>query len=180
MTVFTPETPLGQDVQKLLLDHRDGLTIPEMRRRLRLEKGLAVNEANLRELLRHGRTFTALSDGRYVLTGHAPDRGPDQRRDHDKEAEPDDPLVQPLILNLPRVCRDYVIFDLETTGTDSARDRIIQIVALKVAGGRPLAARMWYVNPGAVLRQGGLGPPDEPGRAGSRRRLSARAPRRGS
>ncbi len=150
MTAFTPETPLGQAVQALLLAHPSGLTLGDLRRRLRLEKGRHASEANLRELLRHGKTFMALSDGSYVLAGHAPKRDRDERQDCHTEDKPEDPLTQPLIVNLPHARHDYIVFDLETTGTDHAHDRIIQIAALKVMGGQPVAARTWYVNPGDV------------------------------
>lgn len=33
---FTPESPLGQQVQQVLLEARDGLTVHEIRRALRL------------------------------------------------------------------------------------------------------------------------------------------------
>jgi DNA polymerase III epsilon subunit-like protein len=139
MSVFTPERPLGQDVQELLLVHPEGLTSAEIRRLLRKEKGRFVNEDNLQELLRHP-IFVALSNGRYALSvpeSHAtePQEGPGE---------------QPFIANLPHARQNYVAFDLETTGADPARDRIIQIAALKVLNGVPTAICNWYVNPGDV------------------------------
>ncbi|MGA7730257.1 MAG: RecQ family ATP-dependent DNA helicase [Chloroflexia bacterium] len=59
-----------------------------------------------------------------------------------------DPWSEPLIANLTLARENYVVFDLETTGTDPLQDRIIQIAALKVQDGKPVAARSWYVNPG--------------------------------
>ena len=41
-----------------------------------------------------------------------------------------------------------MVFDLETSGTDPAQDHIIQIAALKVSAGKPMAVRNWYVDPG--------------------------------
>ena len=55
MVAFTPETPLGQAVQELLLAHSEGLVIPKIRRLLRREKGLFVSESNLGELLGYAR-----------------------------------------------------------------------------------------------------------------------------
>jgi len=49
--LFTPETPLGQDVQSLLMQHPEGLRLDEIRRLLRREKGLHVTWENLRALL---------------------------------------------------------------------------------------------------------------------------------
>lgn len=147
-TTFTPETPLGQAVQALLLEHPDGLRADEIRRLLRREKGLHVNQDNLDELLANHRVFTALPDGRHVLGSASSST---TKQDEEPEASPDpDPWAQPLIGNLPYAGHDYVVFDLETTGTDPEQDRIIQIAALKVAGSKPAAVRNWYVNPGNV------------------------------
>jgi hypothetical protein len=52
MTAFTPDTPLGIDVQELLLAHSEGLTFTELRRLLRLEKGRHISDSSLHELLR--------------------------------------------------------------------------------------------------------------------------------
>lgn len=151
MSVFTPETPLGQAVQELLLKYPTGQTPAQLRRLLRREKGLHVNEDNLRELLRN-RLFVGLSDGRYVLYGNT---GQIVVSEADREAPSEDensgdPWAQPLLVNLPQARQSYVIFDLETTGTNPAADQIIQIAALKVLNGRPTAMRNWYVNPGNV------------------------------
>lgn len=149
MAAFTPETPLGQAVQALLLDHPEGLTPAEIRRLLRREQGLHVSESNLQELLNHARIFTALSGGRYVLAG-SESQSLDQEQEEAVDETPADPSAQPLIANLPRAHHDYVIFDLETTGTDPDQDRIIQFAALKVVDDTLVAARNWYVNPGDV------------------------------
>lgn len=148
MPAFTPETPLGQAVQALLLDYSEGLTLNQIRRLLRREKGLHVSEDNLRELLRH-HFFVALSDGRYILAGtrYLTASTPDNEPSADIEALTD-PWATPLLINLPQAHRDYIVFDLETTGTDPNTDKIIQIAALKVLAGKPVALRNWYVNPG--------------------------------
>ncbi len=163
---FTPETPLGQAVQKLLLEHPQGLTFADIRRHLR-RQGQHVSEENLHALLRHNEVFTAASSGRYMLTtgltgsvataitgdraGGSAGRS-SAHIDHAKSANNSrtDPWSQPLIANLPAARHSYVVFDLETTGTNPRQDRIIQITALKVADGRPVALRNWYVNPGDV------------------------------
>ncbi len=149
MPVFTPETPLGQAVQALLLDHPKGLTLTEIRRLLRRKRGLHVSESNLQELLNHARTFTAFSGGRYALAG-SESQFLDQEQEEAVDETPPDPWAHPLITNLPRARHNYIVFDLETTGTDSQKDRIIQIAALKVVDGIPVAARNWYINPDDV------------------------------
>ena len=62
--LFTPETPLGQDVQSLLMQHPEGLRLDEIRRLLRREKGLHVTWENLRELLGNTRAFSLLPGDR--------------------------------------------------------------------------------------------------------------------
>ena len=138
-------------MQALLLDHAEGLTLNKIRRLLRREKGLHVSEDNLRELLRH-RYFTGLSDGRYILRRIASHMVASER---DEEASAaceasTDSWTQPLLINLPQAHHNYVVFDLETTGTNPGNDRIIQISALKVLAGRPVAMRNWYVKPGDI------------------------------
>jgi ATP-dependent DNA helicase RecQ len=146
--VFSPETPLGQAVQSLLLQHLEGLRLDEVRRLLRREKGLHVSLENLQELVSNSRIFTLLPGDRYVLAGG--DHLPDLEQEGFGSSEiitRDDPWVIPLISNLPLASENYVVFDLETTGIDPSRDRIIQIAALKVVNGDPVAVRNWYVNP---------------------------------
>lgn len=152
MTDFTPETPLGQAVQSLLLEHPHGLTAQDIRRRLRREKGLQVLEQNLLKILRHQRTFQAHSDGRYTLPGV---------RQSSKSAIVEaivektprgsvDRWAQPLIANLPQAIKEYVVFDVETTGTDFDEDRIFQIAAMRVRRGHKSVLKSWYIHTGDV------------------------------
>jgi ATP-dependent DNA helicase RecQ len=149
MTRFIPDTPLGREVQELLLAYPNGLLPGEIRQHLR-RKGRHVLEINLLELLRHPRTFTMRPDGRYVLgVGKLIEQDCSQIRitSTEKRGEPSKPWLLPLIVNLPLAQKDYVVFDLETTGTDPANDAIVQIAALKVINGEPMAMNNWYVNP---------------------------------
>ena len=68
MSLFTPETSLGLEVQKILLEQREGLTVAQIRRELRF-KSQKIEEHNLRELLNHPRVFTALPGDKYCLRG---------------------------------------------------------------------------------------------------------------
>lgn len=43
--------------------------------------------------------------------------------------------------------RDYVVFDLETTGINAASDAVIEISAIKVLGGRTADTFSTLVNP---------------------------------
>jgi ATP-dependent DNA helicase RecQ len=147
MTAFTPDTPLGIDVQELLLAHSEGLTFTELRRLLRLEKGRHISDSSLHELLSNGRVFTSLANGRYVLAGHHLG-AIGQSADQTETPDVTDPWAHPLIVNVPRARHNYVIFDFETTGTDVAHDHIVQIAALKVQNDIPVAVRNWYVHPG--------------------------------
>ncbi len=148
MPTFTPETPLGQAVQALLLDYSEGLNLIQIRRLLRREKGLHVSEDNLQELLRH-RFFVGLSDGRYVLAGSTSQFAASETDEEESAGDETatDAWTQPLLINLSQANHDYVVFDLETTGTNPDNDQIIQIAALKVLAGKPAAMRNWYVNP---------------------------------
>ncbi len=143
---FTPDSPLGIEVQKLLLDTRDGLTVNEIRRALRL-KGKFIEEGNLRELLAHAQIFTALSGDRFCLRGQvvaaiaAPKLGGGQLKET---------ADTPWLKHLPQALCDYVVLDVETTGIDPERDRIIQLVVIRVQGGSPVAARNYYLDPSPV------------------------------
>ena len=128
MTIFTPETPIGQAVQELLHNSgSEGLTVQEIRRKLRVERGMQpVSEQNLLELLRNTRTFVALSTGCYVLAGTrlAVTDKTSLATDQTENSQQSSPLF---LKNLPYVQDTYVIFDLETTGLDPQTDQIIQI-----------------------------------------------------
>jgi hypothetical protein len=110
-TNFTPDTPLGQDVQSLLLSHTQGLTLQEIRRHLRREKGRHVSEANLQALLKHS-IFVALSDGRYVLEGAETPAVTHLSANDAQDEQMGSASNAPLIGNLPLAHSDYVVFDL--------------------------------------------------------------------
>jgi len=147
MPIFTPETPIGQAVQELLhSSSSEGLTVQEIRRKLRVERGMPVAEQNLLELLRNTRTFVALSTGCYILTGTRPTVA-DKPSLASDQTQSSQQASRIFLTALPYVQDTYVIFDLETTGLNSQADQIIQIAALKVKDGVPVAVRNWYVNP---------------------------------
>jgi hypothetical protein len=65
---FTPDCPLGLEVQKLLLGQVEGLSVAEIRRTLR-RQGQVIEEHNLRELLAHPEVFVNLSGDKFNLLG---------------------------------------------------------------------------------------------------------------
>jgi DNA polymerase III epsilon subunit-like protein len=150
-SIFTVETPLGQDVQSILMQHPEGLRVDELWRLLRREKGRHVNQENLRELLGNTRFFSLLPGDRYILASGERPSSENPTEENSTEQKPGtDFWDKPFISNVPLARENYVVFDLETTGTDPSIDKIIQIAALKVINGRPVAARNWYVNPGEI------------------------------
>lgn len=150
MAQFTADTPLGREVQSLLLVTPQGLPLYEIRRALRREKGMHVTDTNLQELLRSNpRLFTLHADGRYTLGLGTP--SPKASGDSDLTAPPPDLWSEPFIVNLHRAQENFVIFDLEATGVDPQKDQIIQIAALRVEKGEPVAMGNWYVNPGQEI-----------------------------
>lgn len=56
----------------------------------------------------------------------------------------------PFIVNLYKAVKNYIVIDLETTGFDSALDRIIQIAAIKIKDGKPGEACNYYIDPTPV------------------------------
>ena len=142
---FTPQTPLGLEVQKLLLENREGLSVTQLRRSLRL-KGLYIEENNLRELLSHSQTFLALPNGYYTLASEiklASKDTPTQTR-----SLPNTPV---LLSALPKARQNFVVLDLETSGLDVTSDRIIQFVAIRFQNGEPVAALNQYCNPAPAV-----------------------------
>lgn len=146
-TFFTPDSPLGLTVQQLLLKHKNGLTIAQIRRELRLMGKSNIEERNLQELLNHPRVFVALSDNRYCLQSQVNASVPKSTKTPSKKAEAAENKQIPLILSLPQAIQDYIVIDLETTGLEPARDQIIQLVAIRYHNEKPVAACNYYFNP---------------------------------
>ena len=146
MSTFRAETPLGHDVQQILLAHGElGLSTAQIRRYLRVQ-GRHVSEENLRELLRDGRVFVLHADGRYAL--QATSSTPSVTAPAKEESQSKRHWPLPLLANVPYAQASYIVFDLETTGTDPLVDRIVQIAAIKVVEGVAVAWFNRYVNPG--------------------------------
>ena len=143
--LFTPNTPAGQQVQQILLEKRDGLTLDQIRSHLR-RKGRMYTLDNLRELLdNHPDVFVRYANGIYQLKSAAvTETDEDVADETDKDSAQ---AVETTIQNLPLCTSNYVVFDLETTGFEPKSDRIIQISALKVKDGVPTQAFDLYCSP---------------------------------
>ena len=143
---FTPDTPLGLEVQKLLLENRQGLSVGQLRRSLRL-KGRHIEESNLRELLSHPTIFVALPNDTYALAGSVNA----YQATSILSPAPVGPATPVLLANLPQARWDYVVLDLETSGLEADHDRIIQFVAIRYRDGQPVAAINQYCNPAPAV-----------------------------
>ena len=142
---FTPHCPLGIEVQKILLEKPDGMAFHEIRRNLRL-KGKFIEENNLRELFSHPEIFTALPDDHFCLSSKIPV----SNNLPEKQSKKDDIQIVteiPWIKNLSKAVSNYIVLDLETTGLDPDKDRIIQIVAIKIKNDLPVYACNYYIDP---------------------------------
>jgi len=143
---FTPDSPLGLVIQQLLLNHKTGLTVAQIRRELKAV-GKNIEERSLRELLNHPGVFVVLADDRFCLQSQVATASPKSAQFH----PPSQPSLKkegkPFLFNLPTALTDYIVIDLETTGLDPVRDRIIQLVALHYHKGQPVAGCNYYFNP---------------------------------
>lgn len=151
MADFSPETSLGRAIQSLLLEHPEGMTAPEIRRRLRRE-GRHVLESNLLQILRHQHTFEAHSDGHYTLSSVRRPHKPAtvEKSGNDGKDEVKNHWIEPLIAHLPKALSEYIVFDVETTGIDFKEDRIFQIAAMRVRRDCKPVLKSWYINTGNV------------------------------
>jgi len=125
----------------MLLEHREGLTVAQIRRELR-QRAQMIEERNLRELLNQPRVFTALTGDRYCMRGNEPNSALLKQ-----EPSPERETTPPLLSALANLNSDYIILDLETTGLEPAHDSIIQFVAIRYSANQPAAALSRYFNP---------------------------------
>lgn len=126
---------------ELLLASPAGVTVPQLRRRLR-EHGRGMTEQQIEYALRRG-LFTELS-GHWYVQGHEPI----EEATGDHASEPARNPIPVSVLCLPRTAEHYAVLDIETTGMVKGTDRVIQIAAFRVHHGHlecePLVT---YVNP---------------------------------
>ena len=137
---------LIQAIEDALNRHPDGLIERDIRKQV-VESGLRRQIAEIRAALTGEKAhFVGLADGRWRLSAllkaeeivAAPEDVSDARAERGEE-------VVPFLASLPRLDA-FVAFDLETTGTKPESDRIIQISAVRMEGGSPIAVFNEYVN----------------------------------
>lgn len=132
-------TRLGARIEGILREADEPLTIAECQRRLR-RTGSAVAEPHICRVLGDERIFLLVGNDRWWLRSRLHELYPaSELADCPPERGVPTDSDLPLLRNLPAARRNYVVLDLETTGTDPERDRIIQIVAIRYDQGRPIA-----------------------------------------
>jgi len=130
--------PLTHAIHQILTAHPTGLTERDLRRALIETAGLRCTPREVREALHeHPDLFVPLAGGIWrakaaveaeqVTAGAA--EMPHERGE----------VQRPYLTNLPPL-DGFIAFDLETTGLNPDRDRIIQLAAVRIVNGQPVAA----------------------------------------
>jgi len=118
------------------------LRVPEIRKLLR-SQGRALSEEFIERACRFADGIRAAGDGRFALLSQLTAEA------ETSTAEPELPPIPVTLIHLPALrAGSYVVFDLETTGTNPETDAIIQIGAVRVERG--IASEIFFapVNPG--------------------------------
>ncbi len=138
---FSRESPLVQAIMSLLREHPDGLSAPEIRRALVRKGRPGVLECDI-DAIAHLPEFRRLPNGRIVLR--------EMERETSEEVETSDQDMGEIAQGAKSTLRElppldsHVLFDLETNGLDPATADFFQLSAIRVEGGRPVAAANWY------------------------------------
>ena len=125
-------SPLVEHLLAVLRDEAQPLDVVSVVGRLRRLFRFAPPEPHVRATLdQHTNLFYRLPDGTYLLrrTWEAQQRQASTSDSQRKREDHDTPAVTPFAPN------EYVVFDLETTGRDPTKCKIIQIAALRVRDG---------------------------------------------
>ncbi len=135
-----PNSRLGQEIQRILKEHPEGLTPDDLEIELR-RRGFQSSTPSIRKVLSHRDVFFPIAGGRYALRSIVEAAG-----DVEVEApktEKAQPRRKPKYEILPTGqlpltdLSSYVVFDIETTGLNYQRADIYQIAALKITDGQP-------------------------------------------
>jgi ATP-dependent DNA helicase RecQ len=136
-----PDSRLGQEIQRILKEHPDGLTPDDIEIELR-QRGFQSSTPSIRKVLSHGDVFFPIASGRYALRSiveASGDMEPQPRQDTPK-AERRAPSKHQILPTGQLPLTDLsscVVFDIETTGLDYQKADIYQIAALKITNGQP-------------------------------------------
>lgn len=137
------DSPLGREVQELLLEHSDGLTVSQIRYHLR-RKGRSLEEKQLRQLLSRNKQFVSLPDDIFCLQSNLTEHR-QETLSPKKYIRQNSQFVY--LKNLVLAEQDYIVLDIETTGLNPTSDNIIQLVAIRYQNNKPKAARNYYFKP---------------------------------
>ncbi len=129
---------LLQAIQSILNAHPEGLTGREIRRALVEKHGFRCTPQEVQGALQaHPDLFVPMADGRWrvraALEAEAIAAGTREPRWERRKAQP------PFLAHLPPL-DTFIAFDLETTGLNPDRDRILQIAAVRIVDGCPAPA----------------------------------------
>ena len=137
---FSPNSPVVLEVRRILRDNSSGIFPTEIRRALIRRGRPGILESDVVEILTF-EDFRRLPNGRYVLNEMEFEEEPDT-----KEEDPEEQVIPSTLRHLPDL-REFVIFDLETTGLDPESDDFFQLGALKVSNGKPVSPiQNWYAH----------------------------------
>lgn len=135
-----PNSRLGQEIQRILKEHPNGLTPDDLEIELR-QCGFQSSTPSIRKVLSHRDVFFPIAGGRHALRSIVEAAGDVEAEA--PEAEKTQPRRKPTYEVLPTGqlpltdLSSYVVFDIETTGLDYQKADIYQIAALKITDGQP-------------------------------------------
>jgi ATP-dependent DNA helicase RecQ len=127
---FPINSPVGQEVKRILRDHPNGLTVAELRLKLFRRGFPGVTEDDLEKLTRHD-DFYHFPDGRITLRELITEPKPST----DEELSEEEPKAKPSTLRSLPPLTSYVVFDLETNSLQPEQGDFFQISAIKVING---------------------------------------------
>ena len=138
---FSPDSPVVQEIKRILREHPEGLTIPQIRRELVKRGRPGVFESDIQEIVKLP-DFRRLVGGKYVLR----EMEEFAEEPFEEEEAPKPYSEYPSTLSSIPDLHEYIIFDIETTGLDPEEADFFQLSAIKVVDGKPIEARNWYAH----------------------------------